>query len=264
MFWDQSLIFFVYSFLGWCCEVIYAASSTGGFVNRGYLNGPLCPIYGCGILFVSSLLTQIGDNLFLLFIVSTVITSAVELIVGFLSEKILHIRLWDYSNVPFNLGGYICLKFSLVWGLACVFIFKIIHPGLVALLGKIPHFITIPCICVFYIVFAVDFIVTTMQALKLSKRMDSILNLEKALSHLSFEVGENLLDRVSIMKERNESVKERLKSASPEISQRLEKYYSLFQDKNFIHSRLLRAFPNMKSAKYQKVLDKLYSLKKRK
>ena len=95
MFWDQSLIFFVYSFLGWCCEVIYAASSTGGFVNRGFLNGPLCPIYGCGILFVSSLLTQIGDNLFLLFIVSTVITSAVELIVGFLSEKILHIRLWD-------------------------------------------------------------------------------------------------------------------------------------------------------------------------
>ena len=107
-------IFFVYAFLGWCTEVSYAALRTGKFVNRGFLNGPVCPIYGCGVVVVLVGLTPLKGNFVLLFLGSVVLTSVLELATGFVLEKLFRQRWWDYSDKPFNLGGYICLEFSIM------------------------------------------------------------------------------------------------------------------------------------------------------
>ena len=115
-------IFFIYAFLGWCTEVSYAALVSGRFVNRGFLNGPVCPIYGLGVVLVMACLEPFRDNLLLLFVCSVLLTSLLEWITGFVLEKLFHQRWWDYSNEPFNLGGYVCLRFSIAWGLACVFV----------------------------------------------------------------------------------------------------------------------------------------------
>ena len=109
-------IFFVYAFLGWCTEVGYAALRTGRFVNRGFLNGPVCPIYGFGMVIVLFTLEPLAENILLLFLGSVVLTSALEWITGLVLEKLFHQRWWDYSDEPFNVGGYICLRFSLMWG----------------------------------------------------------------------------------------------------------------------------------------------------
>lgn len=104
-------IFIIYAFIGWCTEVSYAALDRGIFVNRGFLNGPYCPIYGCGVVIVVAVLTPLKDNLLILFIGSFLLTSILEYITGYLLEKVFHNQWWDYSDKPFNIHGYVCLKF---------------------------------------------------------------------------------------------------------------------------------------------------------
>ncbi|HVI41432.1 MAG TPA: putative ABC transporter permease, partial [Anaerovoracaceae bacterium] len=120
MLLNLTCYFIIYAFLGWCTEVVYAAAKTGQFVNRGFLNGPYCPIYGFGVLFVIYLLHPVIDNLLYIFLGSVLITSAIELAGGYILEEIFHQKWWDYSDMPLNIGGYICLFFSLMWGLACL------------------------------------------------------------------------------------------------------------------------------------------------
>lgn len=109
--------FVIFSFLGWCMEVAYHTVCCGDFSNRGFLNGPVCPIYGVGAVSVIACLRPVEDSMVLLFIFATVITSVLEFITGYVLEKIFHTKWWDYSNTPFNIMGYICLKFSLCWGI---------------------------------------------------------------------------------------------------------------------------------------------------
>ena len=105
----QILAFFlIYSCLGWCLEVIYAAVSTGQLVNRGFLNGPVCPIYGFGMIIVLFTLSPLADNLLLLYIGGVILPSVLELAGGWALYKLYHTRWWDYSDFPFNIGGYIC------------------------------------------------------------------------------------------------------------------------------------------------------------
>ena len=101
---------------------------TGKFVNRGFLNGPLCPIYGVGVVLVVLLLMPIHQNLVFLYVASTVLVTVLEGFTGFFMDKIFHHKWWDYTDQPLNIGGYVCLPFSLVWGVCCVLIVRVIHP----------------------------------------------------------------------------------------------------------------------------------------
>ena len=109
--------FFVYAFLGWCVEVAYAAITTRELVNRGFLNGPICPIYGCGMTVMIAVLGRFTmpssdmawyQNVLVAFFGGMVITTLVELVGGYILYKIFHTRWWDYSMYRFNLGGFIC------------------------------------------------------------------------------------------------------------------------------------------------------------
>ena len=133
-------VLFVYGFLGWCAEVIFAACTKGEFVNRGFLCGPICPIYGFGVLIVTAVLEPVRQSWAALFVGSVLLTSLLELVTGFALERLLHEKWWDYSDVPLNLGGYICLKFSLVWGLACMFVVRTAHPFVLRLIRLVPLF----------------------------------------------------------------------------------------------------------------------------
>ena len=100
-------IFFLYAFLGCCSEVVFAAVQTGKFLTRGFLLGPVCPICGMGVALVLWALLPLEDNLLALYFGSVLITSALEFLLGWISEKLLHQRLWHYSDMPFNLCGHI-------------------------------------------------------------------------------------------------------------------------------------------------------------
>ena len=110
----------IYSFLGWVVETIVGTVKKKKFVNRGFLNGPICPVYGIGVGVVVQFLTPVENNLVLLYISSTILVTVIEGITGFLLEKIFHNKWWDYSEQPLNIGGYVCVLFSLIWGVFCV------------------------------------------------------------------------------------------------------------------------------------------------
>lgn len=201
-------IFFVYAFLGWCTEVSYAALQTGKFVNRGFLNGPVCPIYGFGVVIILACLIPLKQHFILLFLGSVVLTSLLELVTGFVLEKLFHQRWWDYSDDPFNIGGYICLKFSIAWGLACLFVVDILHPTIQWVIALVPRGLGWVLLGVFAACMAVDLAATVSTIAKLNRKLEHIDQLAGRIREASNEFGENLADKVLDAAEKGADFKE--------------------------------------------------------
>lgn len=182
--------FFVYAFLGWCVEVAYAAITRRELVNRGFLNGPICPIYGCGMTVMIAVIGRFtmpgGDapwyqNVLVAFFGGMIITTLIELIGGYILYKLFHTRWWDYSKFRFNLGGFICPQFSLLWGLGSVLLMVVVHPLLSKPSDSIPTIVLIWLDAILGIVFAVDVVISVIQAIGLSKQLARIDEMRKAL-----------------------------------------------------------------------------------
>ena len=189
-------LFFIYAFLGWCTEVSYAALKSGRFVNRGFLNGPVCPVYGCGAVIVLWVLEPLRGNLLLLFLGSVALTSLLEWLTGFALERLFHQRWWDYSQEPFNLGGYICLRFSAAWGLACLFVVKLVHPSVLWCIRTIPHPVGVGLLILFSVTMAVDLAATVRTIARINRQLSQLDELAAGIKEMSNELGENLADRV--------------------------------------------------------------------
>ena len=213
-------IVLIYSCLGWCAEVAFAALKTGKFVNRGFLNGPVCPIYGFGVLSVVLVLEPVKDNLLLLFFGSMVFTSLLEFIAGFAMERIFHDKWWDYSNNPFNIKGYICLEFSIIWGIACVLVVDIIHPIIMKLVNALPHTLGLWLMGALYVLLVTDAVLTLVELLKLPKRFRAMEELEAAITAVSDAMGENIYDSVERGRQRSEAFNEK----HPDIAEKSREY----------------------------------------
>ena len=174
-FYNLVFYFFIYSCLGWCVEVLYAYKNQKKFVNRGFLKGPLCPIYGTCILSIVLLLNNYKGNILSLFIIAALLTSTIEYFTGYLLEKLFKTKYWDYTDDPFNLHGRICLHFSIMWGIVSVLVVKIIHPLFEALISYIPINIGIIIISFILAIILLDFC-STIAALINSKKLKLQLN----------------------------------------------------------------------------------------
>lgn len=270
--YEAAWIFIIYAFFGWCTEVSYAALDRGIFVNRGFLNGPYCPIYGCGVLIVIVLLTPLKENLLILYIGSFLLTSILEFVTGFLLEKVFHNKWWDYSNTPFNIMGYVCLKFSILWGFACTFIMQVIHPLIYRFIRFIPHVVGVVLLCIILIGFVIDAIVTISTIVKFNHRLKVMTDIAANIKKLSNQIGENIYEGVEGVLEKSAEfkeehaeklagTKERFTNVTDATKEKLEelhgKYRELYEKKNIGSRRLMKAFPNMKSKNYNDILEKL-------
>ena len=271
--------FIFYAFLGWCTEVVYAAVNTGRFINRGFLNGPYCPIYGFGVLFVISLLFPFKDNLLYMFVGSVLITSAIEFTGGYVLEKMFHQKWWDYSGKPFNIRGYICLQFSLVWGLACLVIVDRIHPFIEIIVKYIPVLASQIALTVFCCLLFIDTISTAKSILKLNKKLEVIDDISLKIREATDNLGEDLaVKTISIMQKKEEleesfeTKKEVLQSELAEIKEAQQLALSHrkqalaeLQKANrevldawaFGQKRLIKAFPGLISIDHKDALEKL-------
>ena len=249
-------IFFVYAFLGWCTEVSYAALRTGKFVNRGFLNGPVCPIYGCGVVVVLVGLTPLKGNFVLLFLGSVVLTSVLELVTGFVLEKLFRQRWWDYSDKPFNLGGYICLEFSIMWGFACLFVVDILHPSIEFFIRLIPHTLGWVLLGLFSAAMAVDLAATVRTIAKLNRQLDQIDQLARRLKTASNEFGENLADRVLEAAEKSADWKEDWETAAEEWAQRRAEFQEQLAQKREQMEDGLRQHAQEQAVRLQEGHDK--------
>ena len=257
-------IFIIYAFLGWCSEVAFAAVNKGKFVNRGFLNGPVCPIYGVGMLIVVLCLWNLRDRLLLLFLGSALLTTALEFVTGFVLERFFHDKWWDYSDMPFNIKGYVCLKFTILWGLAASFIIGAIHRFIYMLIEKTPFVLGVILLAVFSAAFIADFIVTLTALVKLPKKLKAMAEAERALRAVSDKIGENIRDTTIAAKEKGEALAEENKPRLEELKAEYEKKkkeLSAMLERNFVQRRIFKAFPNLKNGRYKAIFDRISELK---
>lgn len=251
-FYQMCWIFLIYAFAGWCCEVAFAAVKTGRFVNRGFLTGPVCPIYGFGMLVVVVALTPISQNWLLLFLGSVVLTSLLELVTGVVLEKFFHQKWWDYSNIRGNIGGYICPQFSLLWGAACVAVMKLIQPLIMRLIEVVPHLVGVILLSVFGALFALDLAMTVVTLCKLQSHFRRLEEFEAHMRRISDELGEGIYKGIEQSKqfyEKHQPELEQRREGLEKLRQRMEqsktKLDALLAEKSFGAVRLKKAFPNL-------------------
>ena len=279
--------FLIYSFLGWVLEVVYHGVSKGVIVNRGFLNGPVCPIYGFGMVGVFSLFNSLSPggaaelNAGLMFIFGTALATAIELFGGWILNKLFHTRWWDYSKEAYNFKGYICPKFSLYWGLIIVFAVKLFHPFIAKITVEFwPEKYAWPVAIGFSAVMIIDVVITVLTVNGFNKELASLDEVQKSMRSVSDKLtevlgtssieaakrvkedrekaelaGRELKEKVSGLHEKHIEELNRKKEALKERHRRILEKLSgsgLFGPK-----RLIKAFPDMRVKDHKEAFETL-------
>ncbi|MGL5647277.1 MAG: putative ABC transporter permease [Clostridium sp.] len=244
------LYFAVYSFIGWIVECIYCAIIDRVWVNRGFLNGPVCPVYGIGSLCVVWWLSSFKNNIIVLFVIAVIVTTVVEYITAVILEKLFNLKWWDYSTYKFNYKGRICLLNSVLFGIGSVILVEFIQPFIreFVQLAKVEYGSYLALIL--SIIFVVDFIITLL----------SLINMKNILERLCVIKDEFKLLEVTIEKFNESEFKKgfyklKEKRDGTEVKGKIEEFYSKIKElkeHSAVQKRILRAFPNVKSLKYGK------------
>lgn len=209
-FFDILVYFILYAVVGYMLEVIYAALVLGKFVNRGFLNGPWCPIYGFGMVIVALTLKPVSSSLIALFIGSVLVTSIIEFVTGFVLEKVFKQKWWDYTDEPFNLGGYICLKFSLIWGVACVFVVKLVLPFTDLISSALHNTVGIIVMFTLLLLMLADLAATVVTIAGIKKKLRLMNSIAAKLRENSDNIGGFLSEETLELKSKFDSLSEQI------------------------------------------------------
>lgn len=273
--------FFIYSFLGWVWESAYVSVKEKKLVNRGFVTGPVCTIYGCGAVAVYLILRHVSDNLLILFLGGILVPTVLEYLTAVLMEAVFHTRWWDYSKNRYNFQGRICLGASLGWGVFTVILFYVLQPFVEWIVSLYSVAAGRLLVCAAGFLYLVDFGISFANAMQIGKRLrnvDEILDeiyefvqssrlyesAEELRGRLAFyrlseyraELRKRLDDRVDAViaftseltpeekKHRRELWREQIEEAFTAAQSR---YEQLKGHKNIFIRRTMNAYPNMKS-----------------
>lgn len=261
-----------YSFFGWVYESILCSVTSHTLVNRGFLNGPLCPVYGFGALTVILAFWREPDiSPWNLFFSSMVLTCTLEYFTSWAMEKLFHARWWDYTEYRFNLNGRVCLLGALAFGSFSVLLIKVVHPRVAAVIDGLPPTAVFAAAGLCFVAGAADCFITVRHILTLNGRLAEI---QEALDtyrvqarRRAEELRENLQARLEEnipaglleeLRERKPLVAlEELRESFEESAYNSRRIQSLLELRRFQDRRLLRAFPKLSSTRYQEALEKL-------
>jgi len=254
----------IYSFFGWIYESILCSITSGSLVNRGFLNGPVCPVYGFGALVVIlAFWWEPGIQVWNLFFSSMVLTCTLEYLTSWAMEKLFHARWWDYSQYRFNINGRVCLLGAVAFGAFSVLLIKVVHPRVSAFVdGFSPAAITAASAALF-LTGAADCMVTVRHILALNGRLAEIqaaIDAYRAQSRQRAEaLGQRLQARLeeSVAASGLEELRERLEERFEESVHNSRRVQALLELRSFQDRRLLRAFPHLSSTRYGDALKKL-------
>lgn len=280
--------FTIYSFMGWAFESTLVSITSKKFVNRGFLNGPFCPIYAVGALSILLALSPLKNNITYIYIGGCIVATIVEYIIGFTMEKLFHAKWWDYSDKRFNLDGRICLTSSIGWGFLSILMMYLIQPFVERVVNKIP--INIGYILIIFLIayFLTDTIITVYNVIKLNGKLEQIrISIQETKERLyqikgmdiSEELKAKLNESLEILENRHinirqpefiDSLKNYIEQKSKNADLIKEKYLKLndilessrkiFSKKNFVQERLLKAYPHIKSTNLNEYLTELKEL----
>lgn len=280
---NYMIYFFIYAFLGWVCETIYCSVLQKHFVNRGFLNGPVCPVYGVGAIIVIIGLWSYRDSMIMVFVVGMILTSILEYLTSVALEKLFHAKWWDYSHYKYNINGRVCLLNSIMFGLLSVVIIEFVHPFILKYLDMFSagtlKFILFICSATMI----GDMFVTVKALNALTLKIDLLETIFDDISkiHAKIKLYENeaklkiyeeeeeflrkfkkepeeILQRIKNLKSGELDFEHRFDEMADDLHDRLKK----LRENSFIHRRLLEAFPNMKSMKSAKRDNHLQYIRK--
>lgn len=236
-------LFLIYAIMGWIIEVVGGIIQNKKFVNRGFMIGPYCPIYGVGGVLITILLHEYVSNPFILFCVAIVICGVLEYLTSYVMEKVFKARWWDYSKKKFNINGRICLETIIPFGLLGCFIMYVSNPLIENLLSKVPEGILsilfYTCISIYLLDLIVSFFVIselrkTVKVVNKDNSYDNTEEITKQVKEILRNKGilnRRLIDafpRVSIekvkqkIKEKTEQVKENVVKAKDEATEKIK------------------------------------------
>lgn len=201
------MYFIIYSFLGWVMEVCVSLWNKHKFVNRGFLIGPYCPIYGWGCLAIILVVGTNTKDILGVFLKSILICSLLEYFTSYFMEKIYNVRWWDYSNKKFNINGRICLETMIPFGLLALLIIYILHPAVTNLINLLSPKSLVLLAVIIFIIYIIDNIISTYILFKIKGK-----------------------------------IKSERKDNTEKIKQYIEKW---FQDNTVLYRRIKNAFPKL-------------------
>lgn len=266
-------IFFIYAFLGWCMETIGEFLKSGKTVNRGFLIGPYCPVYGIGVVLITIFLSKYVNDFLVMFIMSIVICGTLEYFTSYIMEKLFNARWWDYHNRKFNINGRICLETLIPFGLVGTILVKFVTPFFLGIIFKVPIGILDFILIILCTIILIDIIVsfnvilgfrkTTKQVEKevkdnteeVSKKVKEITT-EKIREIKEFATKEIRYAKLSLenknrililnMKISQNKFKRRIKYTHKKILENITEGVKIrFIENSWLSQRLAKAFPNL-------------------
>lgn len=254
LFYTVTLLFFCYSFLGWFTETAYCGIAQKHFTNRGFLSGPLCPVYGFGALLVIYLLEPLSENLLALFVGGMLLTSILEYLTGWLLETIFHTKWWDYSQHRFQIHGRVCLLNATLFGILAVIVVRLLHPFIAQFIGRLDFLRQVIIGTVLLTLLAVDLFFSVRAAFQISGKLAA---LNSAAQNLNERMRAELEKRKLTLESFEHMTRDERLAAilgQTEADRLLQKYEQL-QNSRFMQRRILSAFPHMKSKKFAAQLE---------
>lgn len=206
----MAFIFLFIQFFGWIWESCYVSLREHRWVNRGFMHGPMLPLYGSGAVSVLIITLPVRDNLPLVFIMGMIGATLLEFFTGMVMESLFHVRYWDYSHLKFNVKGYICPVASLCWGVFSIMMVKVVHIPIEEVILKIPMAIADGLAFVLTVVAAVDF----------TQSFNEAMDMKKMLAQLD-ETKVQIRKLQERIREASEDMSEKLRTAAGEVPEKL-------------------------------------------
>ena len=218
------LLFLIYSFMGWCMEVCVSLVTRKKFINRGFLIGPYCPIYGWGAILITLLLSYFTDKPILLFFMAILICGTLEYLTSFFMEKIYHLRWWDYSNKKFNINGRVCLDTIIHFGILGTTIMYVTNPFFLDKLNMIPNNTLNIIFYILFAIFTIDGIISSTTILGIRKTTTDVNreNREDNTEEITKKVREILL-RQSFIQRRLVNAYPKLQALKIKVKEKIDK-----------------------------------------
>ena len=199
------LYFIIYSFIGWLMEFVLKSKDEHKFVNRGFLIGPICPIYGFGVLLIILLVGNSKSDLLAVFLKSILVCSVLEYFTSYFMEKLFHARWWDYSKNKYNINGRICLETMLPFGILSTIVIYVVHPLVIKFVSLFSNTLLIILTILFGILFIVDNIVS----------FNVMFNIKKEFHKIKKDNTDYIKGKVSKWLEENTYLYKRIRYAFP-------------------------------------------------
>jgi len=234
------LLFITYSIAGWIMEVTCKSIEAKKFINRGFLIGPYCPIYGCGAVAITILLHRYTNDWIVLFFMSMIACGILEYATSYVMEKLFHARWWDYSRRKYNINGRICLETLIPFGILGLLIMYVTNPFILKYLTRLPQNNLNIIAGVLFTIFMLDSIISLkvvsnvrVVGTKLSKENGTMDNTEEMTAKVKeILLGKSILNRRLIhaypnlqatLKKRKEEIKRKTEAVKEEIKKKTSK-----------------------------------------